>query len=97
MLHEVLSPQHIKTSHKKKIFLNIFQPSHDRRLASIARRMRNEELIAKTFVKPNGLTVVVPLESTEKVRIYDIEDLEVFANGRDINEFDVSKTYLEDA
>ena len=92
MLHSVLSPQHIKTCREKKVFLNIFQPAHDRRLASIARRMRFEKLIAKTFVKANGLTVVVPLKSTEKVFIYDIEDLEVFATakGRDINEFDVS-------
>ena len=99
MLHDVLSPQNYRKSLEKKIFLNIFQPTHDRRLASIARRMRYEQVIAKTFVKANGLTVVVPLESSEKVFIHDIEDLEVFATakGRDINEFDVSTTNLEDA
>ena len=95
-LHEVLSPQHKKTAWQKKIFLDIFQPAHDRKLASIARRMRHKGLIDKTFVKPNGLTYVVPKGSTEKVRIYDTEDLEQFADGRDISEFDVSHPDLED-
>ena len=77
--------------------MNIFQPAHDRRLASIARRMKNEGLIDKTFVRPNGLTYVVPNGSMDKVSIYDIEDLEAFADGRDIDEFDVSRTDLEEA
>ena len=97
MLHEVLDFKHKKTSFEKKIFLDIFQPAHDRKLASIARKMKNAGLIGKTFVRPNGLTMVVPKDSTERVRIYDIEDLEAFANGRDINEFDVSQTNLEEA
>ena len=97
MLHEVLDPQHKKTAHQKKIYLDIFQPAHDRRLASIARKMWREGLIKNTFVKPNGLTVVVPLNSTEKVKIYDIEDLKAFANGRHIGEFDVSEMNLEEA
>ena len=41
-----------------------------------------------------GLTMVVPRDYTERVRIYDIEDLEAFANGRNIVEFDVSQTNL---
>ena len=58
--------------------------------------MRYEGLIDKTFVRPNGLTYVVPKGSTAKVQIYDTDDLEQFADGRDINEFDVSYTDLEE-
>ena len=97
MLHEVLDPHHKKKAHEKKTYLDIFQPAHDRRLASIARKMKSKGLISKTFVKPNGLTVVVPLQSTEKVRIYDTEDLEAYTDGRDISEFDVSEMNLEEA
>ena len=95
-LHEVLSPQHKKTAWQKKVFLDIFQPSHDRRLASMARNMKYKGLIEKTFVRPNGLTYVVPKGSTDKVRIYDTEDLEQFADGRDMDEFDVSYKDLEE-
>ena len=59
--------------------------------------MKNEGLIDKTFVRPNGLTYVVPNGSTDKVPIYDSEDIEAFANGRDIDEFDVSRADLEEA
>ena len=44
----------------------------------------------------NGLTYVVPKGSTDKVRIYDTDDLEQFADGRDMNEFDVSYADLEE-
>ena len=77
--------------------MNIFQPAHDRRLASIARRMKNEGLIDKTFVRPNGLTYVVPNGPTEKVPIYNTRDMEAFATGREIDEFDMYRTDLEEA
>ena len=93
-IHEVLDLKHKKAAHKKKIFLDIFQPAHDRRLASIARRMRYEGLISKTFVRPNGLTYVVPNESSEKIRIYDEDDLEAFCDDRSIAEFDVNQSDL---
>ena len=95
-LHEVLSLQFKKAANEKKIFLDIFQPAHDRRLAFIARRMRSEGLITNTFVKPNGFTYVIPKGSTNKVKIYDIDDLAQFADGRDVNEFDESYTDLEE-
>ena len=93
----MLSPKHKNAARQNQIFLNIYQPAHDRRLASIARKMRNEGLIYDTYVRPNGLTTVVPNGSKKKVRIYDDEDLETFSRGRNIEEFDVSTTNLEDA
>ena len=62
----------------------------------MARNMKYKGLIEKTFFMPNGLTYVVPKGSTDKVRIYDTEDLEQFADGRDMNEFDVSYADLEE-
>ena len=97
MLHEVLDLKHKKKCHQKQIFLDIFQPAHDRRLASIARRMRNEGLISKTFVRPNGLTHVVPNGSSEKVRIYNEEDLEAFCDDRSVADFDLSQMDLDEA
>ena len=97
MLHEVLDLKFKKTAFEKKIFLDIFQPAHDRRLASIARKMKAKGLISKTFVRPNGLTHVVPNGSSEKVRIYDDEDLEAFCDGRGLAEFDVSQFNPEEA
>ena len=96
-IHEVLDLKHKKAAHEQKIFLDIFQPAHDRRLASIARKMKHKGLISKTFVRPNGLTHVVPNGSSEKIRIYDEEDLEVFCDGRSISEFDDSQLDLEEA
>ena len=93
----MLSLKHKREAHKKQIFLNIFQPAHDRKLASIARRLRTEGLIADTFVKPNGFTIVVANDSMEKVRIYDDKDLEAFAHGRNLDEFDISTTSLKEA
>ena len=58
--------------------------------------MRYEGLIEKTFVKPNGFTYVIPKGSANKVQIYDTDDLTQFADGRDINEFDVTYTDLEE-
>ena len=52
MLHEVMDPKHRNISYEKKIFLNIFQLAHDRRLASIARKMKNAGLIDETLIRP---------------------------------------------
>ena len=95
-LSDVLSPAHYKSAHEKSIFLNKFQPAHDLRLRTIARKMRNEGLISKTFAKMNGLTVVVPNGSTQKVRIYDEDDLVQFAGGRNLSDFYTDQSNFED-
>ena len=77
--------------------MDVFQPAHDRRLASIARRMKVEGLIHDSFVRPNGLTIIVTKETRGKVRIYDEEDLKLYLDGRALSEFDVSKLSLEEA
>ena len=86
-MFKVLDPKHRRKSHQTGIYLNIFQPSHDRQLAMMCRNMKAEGLIKDTFVNMRCLTVVVPNGSGNKVMIYNASDLVQFAGGRNIAEF----------
>ena len=87
MLFKVLDPKYRRKSHLTGIYLNIFQPSHDRQLAKMCRNMKAEGLIKDTFVNMKCLTVVVPNSSGKKVMIYNVSDLVQFSGGRELAEF----------
>ena len=54
----------------------------------MARRMREEGLISQAFVKNNALTYVRPNGSSQKIPIYEEGDLQKYAGGRNLKEFD---------
>ena len=89
-MSEVLHPRHRKNSHSEGIYLNIFQPSHDRHLGRMARRMRDEKLIEDTFPNLSGLNIVLTKGKRERVEIRTRGDLEPFAtaNGRKLADFE---------
>ena len=89
-MREILHPKHRKNAHLKGIYLNIFQPFHDRKIGIIARRMKKAGLLHDSFSTLSGLTVAVSLEKREKFAINDLKDLERFAEakGRTMSEFD---------
>ena len=86
---ELLNPKHRKNAHEKGIYLNIYQPAHDLKLATIARKMRNAQIFDDTFVTMSGLTIVVTKGQNEKVGIYNLKDLEPYAaaQGKSMSEF----------
>jgi len=90
VMSQILHPKHIKNAHLKGIFLNIFQPAHDRHLGRMARRMKKAELIHDTYSNLSRLTIVLTKGKKEKVEIRSREDLETFAEakGRRLSEFD---------
>ena len=89
-MSEILNPKYRKNACLKGIFLNIFQPAHDRQLARMARRMKRAGLIQDTYVNLSGLTIVRTKGKNEKVEIYKREDLKqvAAAEGRNLSEFD---------
>ena len=52
--------------------------------------MRSAGLITDTFVNMKSVTVIITNEENEKVPILNVSDLEPYAEGRDVSEFDVS-------
>ena len=45
-------------------------------------------MVSQAFASTNALTYIRPNDSGKKVPIYDDEDLEKFAGGRDLTNFD---------
>ena len=88
---EVLHPKHRHNAHLTGIYLNIFQPSHDRQLASMAKKMRSAGLMTDTFVNMKSVTVIVTNDANEKVPILNVSDLEPYAERRELGELDVSQ------
>ena len=86
---ELLDPKHRKNAREKGIYLNIYQPAHDLKLAAIARKMRNAGIFYDTFSSMSGLTVVVTKGEKKKVGIYNLEDLKPYAaaEGKSMSEF----------
>ena len=56
----------------------------------MARKMRSAGLITDTFVNTKSVTIIVTNDANEKVPIFNESDLEPYAEGRDVSEFDVS-------
>ena len=87
-LRNVLKKQNRKKLTDEIIFLNVFQPAHDRRLSRIARNMRHLGVIYNTFVNVTTcLTMVVAEENGRAYPIYCDSDLAHFSDGREIAEF----------
>ena len=57
----------------------------------MARKMRSAGLITDTFVNMKSVTVIVTNDANEKVTILSVSDLEPYAEGRELSEFDVSQ------
>ena len=88
-LRNVLKKKNRKELKDEIIFLNVFQPAHDRRLSRIARNMRHLGVIYNTFVNVTTcLTMVVAVENGPAYPIYSDSDLDYFSDGREIAEFE---------
>ena len=80
--------------HVTGIYLNIFQPSHDRHLSGIARGMRRAGLLYSAHVNTQSLTIVQTQKGATKHPIYNVEDLEPFLGGREISEFEFTDSQV---
>ena len=89
ILKKVMKKKNWKNLEGEVIFLNVFQPAHDRRLSRIARNMRDAGVISNTFVNVTTcLTMVVAEENGRAFPIYCDSDLNQFSDGREILEFE---------